>query len=138
VDNSKILPWAARFAQEDGLDCRFAHVLRDPRGYIASTRRRGNPALDEALNDWQKENAAISSFIIETGRPTVSVCYDLLAQGDSDEWHRIFRALGLAWSADALRYWEREHHGFAANGASDPVVRGGRPNSDNAISGNPA
>ncbi len=129
IDNSKQIGWAHMFAGQPGLACRFVHIVRDPRGWVASTKRRGNGDLAGARDVWLAENAAFLTAGKQEGVPAATVCYDLLALRPATTWRRLFRFCGLRFAPTALRYWETEHHGFAANGASDALVKaaGGAP-----------
>jgi hypothetical protein len=123
VDNSKTTSWAAKFINSPELDCRFVHVLKDPRGWIASMKRRHEITLDDALAEWRRQNASFANFARLAGPKATTVCYDLLALRAKPSWKRLFRFCGLPFEEQALRYWETEHHGFAANGASDALVK---------------
>jgi hypothetical protein len=129
IDNSKRIDWAETFVGMADLECRFVHVVRDPRGWVASTKRRGEGDLDGARASWVAENAAFTTAAQRAGVRAITVCYDLLALRPASSWRRLFRFCGLRFDPRALRYWEAEHHGFAANGASDAVVKaaGGAP-----------
>ncbi len=129
VDNSKQIGWAEKFVGRPGLDCRFVHVVRDPRGWVASTKRRGQGDLEGARAVWLAENAGFREAAKRNGVRAMTVCYDLLALRPAATWPLLFGFCGLRFDPNALRYWETAHHGFAANGASDALVKaaGGVP-----------
>jgi len=123
VDNSKSIDWTKRFLRRHDLRCRVVHVVKDPRGWVASARRRhGADNLEQALTSWCKENQTMRDFVRAFGDRGVTVCYDLLAEHPHREFRRLFRFCGLPFSEQALRYWQTKHHAFAANGASHAII----------------
>jgi hypothetical protein len=123
IDNSKVTSWATKFVNSPELDCRFVHVLKDPRGWISSMRRRHEISINDAIAEWHRQNTSFANFARQAGPKATTVCYDLLALRAKPSWKRLFRFCGLPFEDQALRYWETEHHGFAANGASDALVK---------------
>jgi len=111
------------FIDAPNLDCRFVHLLRDPRGWVASLRRRHEVTLDDALTMWCGQNASINDFLRLADLRATIVCYDLLASRAKPSWKKLFQFCGLPFEVQSLCYWEKEHHGFAANGASDALVK---------------
>lgn len=122
VDSSKDVDWAGSFANS-GFDVKVIHVLRDPRGYFFSERRRLAVEFWPTLIDgWVEENTRIFESVRRFGIPFMPVFYDNLAK-DPSLFSDIFRFLGLKPETSALSYWTKEHHGFAANGASSLLLR---------------
>lgn len=123
VDNSKVIDWIKVFDQQTGWEKRVILIVKDPRGYYESARRRGSSDVDETMARWVTENEVFRDFIVNSGLPSVAVSYDLLAQSPISSFRRLFKFCGMEFSKDALAYWRIEHHGFAANGATDAMLK---------------
>lgn len=122
VDASKDVAWAGNFINS-GFNVKLIHLVRDPRGYFFSQRRRLPVEFWPGLiSRWVEENVGISDFVRGSGLPFKAVFYDNLA-GDPELFTDIFQFLDLQPESSALRYWTRDHHGFAANGASSLLLR---------------
>ncbi len=123
VDNSKVIAWTQKFMASGQQDLRLVHVLKDPRGWYASVRRRNPSDIDWSLEQWCEENSRISDFIRSSGQPHRVVMYDIVARNPLDEFRSLFEFCGIPFRASAIEYWNTEHHGFAANGASAAIIR---------------
>jgi hypothetical protein len=123
VENSKRVAWTRQFIGRPGRDTRIIHLVKDPRSRWASLRRREAADMGECMIAWCRENQEIIDFTSETGLPTMVVAYDLVAAHPRMELEALFRFFGAAFDESVLRYWEVEHHGFAANGASSAIIR---------------
>jgi hypothetical protein len=128
VDNSKQIGWTRKFLDSGRLDVRVIHVVKDPRSWFASVRRRHGWPIGDAMAIWCRENREIGSLVRATGESGLTVCYDLLASRPRRHFSRLFGFCGLQYSDAALQYWTVEHHGFAANGASDALIRSAASN----------
>ncbi len=128
VENSKSLDWTRRFLGRPDISVFCVLVVKDPRSWFASLRRRSPQDLEGALERWCDENLSYRDFLAENPDSAVTVAYDLLTASPRSEFAALFAECGLRYSDDALAYWTREHHGFAANGASDALLR-----SDSAV-----
>ena len=123
VDSSKVVEWASRFS--DSLPtARYVHLIRDPRGYLASERRRVPGIAHEAsLGRWVEENTRIAEFLAAREPSSCRVAvYDHVARDPAAAFPELFAFLGLEWEEAALRYWTMPHHALAANGASDALL----------------
>ena len=74
---------------------------------------------------WIQENEVFRDFIAASKLPALTVSYDLLAESPVSGYRRLFEFCGMEFSREALAYWRVEHHGFAANGATDAVLKSG-------------
>jgi len=126
VDTSKDLDWVRLFSAEEDLDIRIVHLVRDPRGFVASVRRRGPVGIDGLIDEWRKENEGLRHFVVASGLKSITANYDGLAQLPETEFPRLFEFCGMEFTKENLSYWNIEHHGFAANGASDALLKGNR------------
>lgn len=124
VDSSKRIVWADRFIRPGSrLKVHLIHLIRDPRGWYASERRRRESSRDGLIGEWVAENLRIGDFLKSSGAPSTTVFYDELANSPMSEFQRLCSQIGCSFEPGALRYWEKAHHGFAANGASSPLLR---------------
>jgi Sulfotransferase family len=123
VDSSKELEWIRTFMISDSLDIRIVHLVRDPRGFFASVKRRAPVDVGEIMAHWSNENRKFCDFITASGLPSLTVSYGLAAESPESEFRRLFEFCGMKFTTDSLSYWNVEHHGFAANGASDAILK---------------
>jgi hypothetical protein len=123
VDNSKVIEWIKVFAQQADWEKRVILIIKDPRGYYESARRRASCDVNETMTRWVKENESFLDFIANSGLPSVTISYDLLAQSPVASYRKLFKFCGMKFSKEALAYWRVEHHGFAANGATDAMLK---------------
>lgn len=127
VDNSKMIDWAARFIGADGGDAvRLIHVVKDPRNWLCSKRRRAAQPTADMIRLWHATNAQFQAFTLSAGCPSMTVFYDELAADPLGGFCRLFAFCGLTFDESALSYWNFPHHGFAANGASSAILADAR------------
>jgi hypothetical protein len=86
-------------------------------------RRRHGWTVADGMQYWCKQNLDFQAFAAAAAGRGITVCYDLLASAPRRRFKRLFGFCGLSFSDAALRYWNVEHHGFAANGASDAMIK---------------
>jgi hypothetical protein len=123
VDSSKVLDWIGRFTGiASEFDVKAVHVLRDPRGFCESERRRSPLPLDALASLWVEENTAIRDFLQSRSIESASVFYDDLALRPEIEFEKLYRQLDMSFDSTYLSYWNKPQHGFAANGASSPLL----------------
>jgi hypothetical protein len=123
VDSSKTVDWIRVFDKQAGWEERVILIVKDPRGYYESAKRRGSCDVAETMTRWVKENQAFRDYLLNSGLPSVTVSYDLLAQSPISRYRQLFKFCGMTFSREALAYWRVEHHGFAANGATDALLK---------------
>ena len=125
VDNSKVLEWINRFSKKpQPFDVKAVHILRDPRGYYYSHRRRLDArAWPTILPAWLKLNIGIRDFLKRRKVEHSVVFYDDLAVKPEEAFRSLFAAMDLSAESPVTAYQNREHHAFAANGASYKLLR---------------
>jgi len=124
ADTSKFPSWAERFvAQQGEFDIRFVHLVRDPRGWLASEKRRFTRDVPALLRSWCDSNRDISRFLRQSGLCGIRVFYDEISSRPFEEFPALCRFLGFDFEPQALCYWRHEHHGFGANGASSVFLK---------------
>ncbi len=79
--------------------------------------------MEQCISDWCQENQEIIDFTSAKQQPTRVAIYDIIAANPGTEIKALFDFLGAKFEPNVLRYWEVEHHGFAANGATSALVR---------------
>jgi len=124
IDSSKRTTWAERFLAPDArFKVQLIHLIRDPRGWYASEQRRRPESGVEITGEWVSENLHIRNFLQLSNVPSVTVFYEDLASSPGPAFQQLCGDIGCLFEPSALRYWEKAHHGFAANGASSPLLR---------------
>lgn len=122
IDSSKWIAWASLFLDSDFEIC-LLHIMRDPRGWYASERRRNSAPLPALLRQWLHENRAFRDFARLSRKRFATAFYEDLAQSPEKEFERVARALDIPFDQRCLEYWTTPQHGFAANGASSMILR---------------
>ena len=121
VDCSKDFDWIPNFLDKD-YDIRVVHLLRDPKGWFASERKRNPMSLEEGLARWNKTNQEIDDFIKQKKLKSVRVLYEDLTADPQKEFPKLCAFLGFDFDPKALHYWDKEHHGLGGNGAAFNVI----------------
>lgn len=125
IDSSKRISWIRGFLGGDSrYDIHLVHLIRDPRGWYASERRRQHLDLNTHLDRWTQEQKDIRSFLAESEVPFTTVFYEELAGSPVSEFRHLCGVLDIQFSSECLRYWRTSQHGFAANGASSLLMSG--------------
>lgn len=123
IDSSKRTFWAERFIAPDShFKVHLIHLIRDPRGWYASEHRRRTGDRVEMIGEWVRENLHIRNFLQLNNVPSTTVFYEDLARSPVYAFQQLCDDIGCSFEPSALRYWEKAHHGFAANGASSSLL----------------
>jgi|HubBroStandDraft_6_1064221.scaffolds.fasta_scaffold40775_2 hypothetical protein len=123
VDSSKRKKWAELFVIPNSrYEVRLIHLIRDPRGFVTSWRRRGRDDLRRLAAEWLDENLRLREFLQAGAAKSTTVFYEDLAESPLTNFAELCSFIGFPFEPAALRYWEKAHHGFAANGASSPLL----------------
>jgi len=130
VDNSKFLDWLEELLAAGAcaaLAVRVIHLVRDPRGWITSATGR-QPTRDAAalLGDWKQRVIEQQARLATLGLPTLRLSYDLACLDSGPMLEAVSAFAGFRYGPEQLRYWDREHHAMAGNGAAISVVPGGK------------
>lgn len=123
VDCSKDLTWVGASLKEPNISSKIVVVIKDPRGWIQSVQRRRPSQTQNLLQHWAAKNSLILNFVQSAGVPSIAVSYDVLAGQPAKQFRRLFDFCGLPFDMSCLEYWKQEHHGFAANGATDALIK---------------
>jgi hypothetical protein len=125
VDASKDLDWISSFCrQQQTFNVKAVHLIRDPRGFYFSQRRRIPEATWPSLmSRWVQQNCEIDDFLKQHNITSTTAFYDDLASRPLEAFPSLFEALGLEPESPTVNYWERDHHAYSANGASYRLLR---------------
>lgn len=119
IDCSKQISWFERcIRHSENYDIKVVHLIRDPRAWYASERRRNPMSVEDGMNRWLKKNAEIDSSIQINNKPSITVFYDDLAGSPLINFPKLSNFLGLDFDEGVLQYWDKEHHGLGGNGAA--------------------
>lgn len=119
IDASKSLEWLDRFRNSDSFAVKAIHLIRDPRGWIASERRRTPGMSNQALFErWLNHFYITSKHLTDAGIPFVYANYDLLCLDPERELGKLSKFLNVQHDQSSLEYWRKEHHGLGGNGAA--------------------
>jgi SAM-dependent methyltransferase len=125
IDASKNIAWCRRFLEREDIDAKIVHLFRHPCGYAESlVRRQSEYSYARAFDLWENTNQEIDEFARSAGYPSLSVCYEELADDPDRYFAPLCEFIGAPWESGAVAYWNAEHHGLGANGASSVYLRG--------------
>jgi len=110
IDCSKDLSWVENFIDCRTFNKRIIHLLRDPRAWFASEKRRNpNFGVEEAAARWVDKNSALDFGIKEISLPYIDVFYDELCLNPDFYFNAgLSDYLGIPYERDALEYWKFE------------------------------
>lgn len=120
VDSSKRLDWLAKFVGKADYQIKAIHLLRDPRAWYCSEKRRfAEMDPRSGMEQWIATNQEISTSLKNLQLPFVTAFYDELCLNP----HEYFAStlsdyLEMPFEPAALEYWNKEHHGLGGNGAA--------------------
>jgi|GEM_PF-831969 len=126
VDNSKKISWLRQMLDSgacEGLSLRTIHLVRDPRGWIASCLSR-DPSLsvEGLLAGWRDRVDLHQKELAELGLPVLNLCYDLICLDPQPWLESICRFTNLSYSIEHFAYWNRIHHSMGGNGAAMNIL----------------
>jgi len=130
IDNSKQLDWLDELLAIgacDSLSVRIIHLIRDPRGWIASSMGRSpEHEVGHLLSDWKQAVIDQQARLAALGLPVLRVSYDVACLDSDRVLEDLSAFVGIRYGLGSLRYWERVHHAMAGNGAAISVVPGAK------------
>ena len=124
IDCSKDLAWldqiilAGGGSNDGSLPIKVIHLIRDPRGWIASERRRVPMTIDEAIDRWQQHHRTTQQWIRAKGIPSICISYDQLCLEPERALRKLSKLIGAKQDFSQYEYWNKEHHGLGGNGAA--------------------
>ena len=133
IDSSQQLAWLRELQAAgacDSMRVKIVHLVRDPRGWLASALNRPAPmTVGPLLSEWKYHLRTQQDELSRAGLPVVRLCYDLACL-EPDAWLAVLsRFTGLDHDRRHLAYWEYTHHAMAGDGAATEAPPGhdGRP-----------
>ncbi|KMK64764.1 sulfotransferase [Puniceibacterium sp. IMCC21224] len=118
VDCSKRLDWLELAAASSKFESIALHLIKDPRGWFASQKRRSRMTAKHGCAAWVKRNREIQNRLVQLGVPRFTTFYDEIILDPEQHMTHVCDFLGIAFDPNAFRYWEVEHHGLGGNGAA--------------------
>ena len=122
IDSSKYLDWTSQFLDQTRYPIQVIHLIRDPRGWFASERRRTPMSVEAAMQRWLGANRYLKDYMQSHGLPCFTGFYDELAIQPEVYFPPLCGFLGMTFDKAALQYWNYEHHGLGGNGAAFNVI----------------
>lgn len=124
IDCSKDLAWLEQVLVANGgrndnnVTVKIIHLIRDPRGWIASERRRVSMNINEAIDRWHKHYSRTQQWIQAKRLPSICISYDQLCLEPEHSLRKLSRFIGVKQNVSQYQYWQKEHHGLGGNGAA--------------------
>ena len=126
IDCSKNSDWTKRILMQNKFNVKCLFLIRDPRGWYASHKRRYGWEVSEAISKWLKTNRSILEFVkahcLANCHSYTTVFYDDLAVNPEERFKELSKFIGITFNNNQLNYWNFPHHGPAGNGASYNIL----------------
>lgn len=117
-DMSKSLPRLDHLLQEDSLEISALFLIRDPRGYVNSFRKRHRKGFFRWIAQWALLNTTIKAYLVLKGIKHLIIPYEKLTSSSKQELARIKEFLTITLPEDYLAAINRkEFHVRAGNPA---------------------
>lgn len=100
IDCSKDLGWLEQVlsanagSDDNNVPVKIIHLIRDPRGWAASERRRVPMSISEATDRWLKNYNSTKQWIEAKGIPSICISYDQLCLQPEISLRRLSRFIG--------------------------------------------
>ena len=124
IDCSKDMNWIEEIIQnhepiESNITFKIIHLVREPRGWISSERRRAKTmTIHKGIERWKNHFYSTSDRINTIGANFMRITYEELLLCKETALQKLSNFIGFPQHADQYQYWSREHHGFGGNGAA--------------------
>jgi len=113
VDSSKVPRWLSRLLKSPEVDVLPVFLVRDPRGQVCSTLRKGEATLIRAIRDYNRINRKIMRTLRQ--RAHVLIRYEDLVVDPRGAIEPILSLCGEAFEAGQLDWASAEKHSLAGN-----------------------
>lgn len=124
IDASKNMDWIEEVIEHYSLHhpdiaCKIIHLVREPRGWISSERRR-QPAMtiQSGVQRWKQHFYSTSARIEALGVDSIKITYEEILLSQVTALSRLSQLIGFSQNSSQYEYWNKEHHGFGGNGAA--------------------
>lgn len=121
IDCSKDLDWIEEIVTENQkiINFKIIHLVRDPRGWIASERRRVKTMTIQAgIERWKNHFRSTSERIQLIELDSIKITYEEILLRKQIALEKLSKFIGFPQNATQYQYWNKEHHGFGGNGAA--------------------
>ena len=124
IDSSKDLDWIDEVfqihkAKRKNISFKLIHLVREPRGWISSERRRVKTmTIQQGVERWKHHFYSTASRIGDIGINSMRITYEEVLLRQQTALHKLSQFIGFPQHAYQYQYWNKEHHGFGGNGAA--------------------
>ena len=121
IDCSKDLDWIEETVAENknNINFKIIHLVRDPRGWIASERRRiKTMTIQTGIERWKNHFRSTSERIKKIEADSMKITYEEILLRKKIALEKLSKFIGFPQNANQYQYWSKEHHGFGGNGAA--------------------
>lgn len=107
VDSSKSVSRLARLMTHLDIEIYPVHIMRDPRGYVASQRKRKTKRIAPA---WSYVGRSLRTYSLLRNVEHSAVAYEALALRPEESMQQLMERLGLPFESQQLFWAEQIHH----------------------------
>ena len=124
IDASKNMDWIEEVIghyslHHSDIACKIIHLVREPRGWISSERRRQQAmTIQSGVQRWKNHFYATSERIRALSVDCIRITYEEILLSRETALRRLSQLIGFSQNSSQYEYWTKEHHGFGGNGAA--------------------
>lgn len=124
IDASKNMDWIEEvirhyIVHHTDIACKIIHLVREPRGWISSERRRQTTmSIQSGVDRWKKHFYSTSERIQAMEVECMRITYEEILLYPQQALTRLSQLIGFPQHPGQYQYWTKEHHGFGGNGAA--------------------